>query len=136
MATDVKKTDHLFVPFNRFGHSLNDSKLNTKVYKSMKLLEHHNKKDNGVQPWEASDCYSDVIEYVPVVHGRWIHPKGYVVSNGFLCSECGHEESSRHVINPLPGGGCKADENGNFFYPPKTNYCPNCGADMREREDN
>lgn len=62
--------------------------------------------------------------------GEWVHPKGYVVSNGFLCSKCGHKESSHYPINPRPGGAYIADENGNFFYPPKLNYCPNCGAKM------
>ena len=71
-----------------------------------------------------------VVDAVPVVHGRWIHPKGYVVSNGFKCSVCGHEEASHYPINPRPGGMCIADENGNFFHPPKINYCPNCGAKM------
>lgn len=62
--------------------------------------------------------------------GKWVHPKGYVVSNGFLCSKCGHKEASYHPINPRHGGAYIADENGNFFYPPKLNYCPNCGAKM------
>ena len=62
--------------------------------------------------------------------GEWVHPKGYVVSNGFLCSKCGHKEPSYYPINPRPGGAYIADENGNFFYPPKLNYCPNCGAKM------
>lgn len=63
-------------------------------------------------------------------YGHWVHPKGYVVSNGFLCSKCGHEEASYYPINQRPGGAYIADENGNFFYPPKLNYCPNCGAKM------
>ena len=63
-------------------------------------------------------------------YGEWVHPKEYVVSNDFLCSKCGHREVSYYPINPRPGGGCIADENGNFFYPPKLNYCPNCGAKM------
>ena len=62
--------------------------------------------------------------------GEWVHPKGYVVSNGFLCSKCGHKEASYYPINPRLGGAYIADENGNFFYPPKLNYCPNCGAKM------
>ena len=62
--------------------------------------------------------------------GEWMHPKGYVVSNGFLCSKCGHEEASHYPINQRSGGVCIADENGNFFYPPKLNYCPNCGVKM------
>ena len=63
-------------------------------------------------------------------YGEWVHPKGYVVSNDFLCSKCGHKEASYYPINPRPGGAYIADENGNFFYPPKLNYCPNCGAKM------
>ena len=62
--------------------------------------------------------------------GEWVHPKWYVLSNGFLCSKCGHEEASYYPINPRSGGVCIADENGNFYYPPKLNYCPNCGAKM------
>ena len=62
--------------------------------------------------------------------GEWVHPKGYVMSNGFLCSKCGHEEASYYPINPRSGGAYIADENENFYYPPKLNYCPNCGANM------
>lgn len=62
--------------------------------------------------------------------GEWVHPKGYVVSNGFLCSKCGYEEASHYPINQRLGGVFIADENGNFFYPPKLNYCPNCGVKM------
>ena len=61
-------------------------------------------------------------------YGEWVHPKECVVSNDFLCSKCGHREVSYYPINPRPGGGCISDENGNFFYPPKLNYCPNCGV--------
>lgn len=69
-------------------------------------------------------------------YGEWVHPKEYVVSNDFLCSKCGHIEVSYYPINPRPGGGCIADENGNFYYPPKLNYCPNCGAKMDGGADN
>lgn len=70
------------------------------------------------------------IDAVPVVHGRWIHPEGYVVTNGFLCSECGNEEVSHRPIYPRPGGAFIADEHGNFFYPPDKKFCHNCGAKM------
>ena len=71
---------------------------------------------------------------VEVVHGRWVHPKGYVVSNGFLCSECAYGTTSYRPIRPCSNGVCLADEQGNFYYPPEYKYCPNCGADMRERK--
>lgn len=63
-------------------------------------------------------------------HGRWIHPKNYVVTNGFLCSECGLEETSYQPINPRGGGMCIADKNGNFYYPPKIKFRPACGCIM------
>lgn len=62
--------------------------------------------------------------------GEWVHPKEYVVLNGFLCSKCGRQEASHYPINPRPSGGCMSDENGNFYHPPKINYCPHCGAKM------
>ena len=79
-----------------------------------------------------ADDVMDIIDNCVTVQecGEWVHPKGYVVSNGFLCSKCGHEEASHYPINQRSGGVCIADENGNFFYPPKLNYCPNCGAKM------
>lgn len=30
--------------------------------------------------------------------GEWMHPKGYVVSNGFLCSKCGRWPESRKKV--------------------------------------
>ena len=67
MAYDVKKTDHLFVPFNRFGRGLRDSKGNTKIYKDLKTLKQHNKKEDDKPAWLASDYYVDYMEYVPVI---------------------------------------------------------------------
>ena len=52
------------------------------------------------------------VDAVEVVHGRWIHD----INNLYGCSECGERET---------------------MSPKKLkNYCPNCGADMRERKDN
>lgn len=75
-------------------------------------------------------------EVEPVKRGRWIHPEDYIVSNGFLCSECGYEEPSHRPINPRPGGSCIADNDGNFYYPPETERCPKCNAKMYVGTDN
>lgn len=76
---------------------------------------------------------SPTVEDVEVVRGRWIIEKRHTVSrNPYMddnyhahatCSECGF---------------CIHSENASFGYPKMntTNYCPNCGADMRERKDN
>lgn len=78
--------------------------------------------------WRDDD--GDIVEIARVRHGRWIHPKNYVVTNGFVCSECGHCETSYQPINPRGGSMCVADKNGNFYYPPEIKFCPNCGAKM------
>ena len=59
------------------------------------------------------DCFQ-TADVAPVVHGRWIHD-GRRIEGGIdwcHCSECG-----------------KSD---NFCA--RTNYCPNCGAKMDEKE--
>lgn len=91
----------------------------------------------GCKFYMENDCLYKLMADLMIANGvtvqecgEWVHPKEYVVSNGFLCSKCNHEETSHYPINPRLGGGYIADENGNFFYPPKLNYCPNCGAKM------
>ena len=53
------------------------------------------------------------VDAVPVRHGRWIpcRPLGDGTPEGYMCSVC-------HV------GGWE-----------KTNFCPECGADMRKDDD-
>ena len=49
---------------------------------------------------------AQTVDAVEVVHGRWTYTDGeYVIY--MICSECGWDSDF------------------------KTNYCPNCGADMR-----
>lgn len=59
--------------------------------------------------------YEDLKEHAPVRHGRWIfHEDDYW--DYVECSEC-HDEFTSFE------GDCAV-----------TNYCPSCGADMRERK--
>lgn len=59
------------------------------------------------------------MEAKPVVHGEWLDaPYVYFGAKRYVCSECKDSEfwEDRFVIV-------------------KENFCPNCGADMRERID-
>lgn len=94
MAYDVKKTDHMYVPFNRFGHALRDSRGNTKIYKDLRTLEQHNKKDDDKPAWIASDFYVDFMEYVPVVR----------------CEDCASGKGSTHKVCPLYKQGLMKDD--------------------------
>lgn len=64
---------------------------------------------------------AETIDAEPVRHGQWIgieydgEADGNPVYDVWECSECGHEH------------------NGDFDT--LTDYCPNCGADMRSRND-
>lgn len=66
------------------------------------------------------DCFQPAADVAPVVHGRWIDilnvdmvsKTGECLGNATVCSVCLY-------INQ------------DLF---KTNYCPNCGAKMDERE--
>ena len=67
------------------------------------------------------------IDAVSVVHGEWIEHKERTIvrDNNFIdffpteyeCSNCGLRRTTYAINSSLP------------------NYCPNCGADMRERSD-
>ena len=59
----------------------------------------------------------------PVMHGEWINKKTVFVTYGSAeCSACGERTSGSKVDT---GWGVE------FEYP---NFCPNCGADMREAD--
>ena len=79
--------------------------------------------DSGEQFWggvhsakEQNELLVQPMEIAEVVHGRWIMPKD---SYDIVCSAC--------------GGSC-------WYYDydqtiGESNYCPNCGADMRGNKD-
>lgn len=61
---------------------------------------------------------AEPVDAVPVVHGRWMEiPEAEM----FMCSECGEPGLSFDDV---------------YIYDLKpANFCPNCGADMREEGD-
>lgn len=72
---------------------------------------------NGTEIREALDTVPSVTPKRKT--GKWIDQKG----GGCCCSECG-----RYALDEVDG---------NFIHvAAKSNYCPNCGADMRQREEN
>ena len=110
MAFDIKKTDHLFVPFNRFGVALRDSKQNTRIYKNRETLDRYCNYRTSEQPYETRhNDYVEVVEYAPVVHARW--------DEDHKCTHCG-VDAVHHDI----------DGETVVYYP--TRCCPHCGERM------
>ena len=58
------------------------------------------------------------VDAVPVVHGRW-HLLDECSNEGVYCSVCHKKVYRKDYANQKV----------------KSNYCPNCGADMRERKE-
>lgn len=74
-------------------------------------------KDGGYEMTldEAKNCFDNIVDLQPTVeptkHGRWKHHQYGNTAGYYECDNCGK-------INSY-----------------KSNYCPNCGTDMREVED-
>lgn len=60
-----------------------------------------------------------ITEYVPVRHGRWIYNDGETIEDGGYCSEC-------KLDMPM------YREDWDKWEYCETNYCPHCGAKMKE----
>ena len=60
-------------------------------------------------------CFQPAADVAPVVHGRWIsrNPHGYEWV--FVCSNCDYVDG--------------------YPFNDRSNYCPNCGAKMDEKEN-
>ena len=74
--------------------------------------------------WSSEGCRvileAPTVDAKEVVYGRWVDKEDYYIETGVTCSICGERywfETSRIDFEPY-------------------NYCPNCGADMRERKNN
>lgn len=103
MAHRFEKGTHLYFPFKN-GLTVQDSQCKPRYYLTKESLQ-NNLSESG---------YSEVVEYAPVVHGKWEINKEF---GDYECSVCGRGD----VIAP-------------YFKRLKMHYCPNCGANM-ELED-
>ena len=81
---------------------------------------------------EIRNCIAEVVnaptvDAVPVVHGRWVDRYGGKYFNQvYDCSECKKSALFRNDMDLL--GNWKPVQY-------LSDYCPNCGADMRERSE-
>lgn len=101
MAFDIKPTDHLYVPFNRFNRCLNDSKHNARTFKSKEHMERYCRYDDGSTPVFddiAHRGYSYYVEYVPIVHAKAVR-----FEDEWMCCKCGKIQhvSSIRINSPL-----------------------------------
>lgn len=82
----------------------------------------HGCKDDSIQ--RACEAIDDAPEadVRPVVRGKWVRGnenRTSPIKDSYICSVCGEKTLSGFCGNPA-----------------KTNFCPNCGADMREVKTN
>lgn len=87
------------------------------AYKTLTEYYHHS---SGVQHTVLREALNRVptADVRPVVRGKWIRgneSRTGPTKDSYICSVCGEKTLSGFCGNPA-----------------KTNFCPNCGADMRE----
>lgn len=108
MASNISKGESLLVPF-RNGRSITDSQGKPRMYKTYQAFEKafpkHYLGTDGVE----------LVEYAPVVHGRWISTGIFSKKAGYGVQYYRHEECE---VAPCRLFECRHD------------YCPNCGAKM------
>lgn len=103
------------------------SAVEAKIEKNFRrLVANQNKADLAAALSYVGDLIIDAptVEAVEVVHGRWLYDSG---SGKYFCSAC-DEYALSFKKDTLYGG--------DLYEVCLTDYCPNCGADMRERKCN
>lgn len=104
MASRLLQGESLFIPF-RDGVSISDSQLKPRMYKTQEAF-----KKSFPEYYLGKDGV-ELIEYAPVVHGRW--------KNG-VCPVCGFDIRCLTGENDLE----------QWVWDEGFNYCPQCGAKM------
>lgn len=89
------------------------------------------RKDGKAIPWEGKDIFNALrklpaADVRPVVRGKWEKAEDFDEYGGgryveWTCSEC---------FRKVKGGWAVRDSH--IDEKPRENFCPNCGADMRE----
>jgi hypothetical protein len=91
-----------------------------------KMLYPDGTASNGYHAFVTSVEVKDAptVEAVEVVHGRWLKTKESLGWSEVDCVECSicHES-------------WLSDEDDSFDYLEHWHYCPNCGADMRDKNE-
>lgn len=108
MASYIKRGETLFIPFHA-GESVSDSQRRPRIYKSRQMFEsafpERSLRRDGVE----------LVEYAEVRRGEWIPVeirKSFGILKGVKCSRCGTDRFGADA-----------------------NYCPECGAKMRRKEN-
>lgn len=99
----IKNGDNVILKFRIFNGELCRDNGKAYIYPSMdRVLQYHH------------PDHEELVEYTPVVHGHWVDENGF-------------------TFMPLPKGHrwCHCDKCGHTIMGIPSNYCPNCGADMR-----
>lgn len=109
MAKKICKGDSVFIPF-RNGESISDSQLKPRMYMSRESFTNH------FPGHYLGTKDVELVEYSPVVHGRWMLESKAENSNG------GHTHYCDHCHDY-----CTTDADSLYF-------CPRCGAKMIEVE--
>lgn len=100
MARYIEQGKSIYIPF-KYGVSITDSQLHLRMYKTKEQYERH---FPGIREGV------ELLEYAPVVHGRWIWNEE---NECWICSNC-----EMSALNNYRGNSTDS------------NYCPNCGAKM------
>lgn len=85
---------------------------------AMKELMNDAPEQVGYSRQDAADCirYMDSADVAPVKHGQWEFLGPNRLIKGCMCGTCSVcKVRCKYIVN--------------------TDICPNCGADMREKED-
>ena len=115
MASFIKKGESIFIPF-RDGHSISDSQLKPRMYKTEKAFV------KSFPGYYLGTAGVELVEYAEVVHGWWEDEYGGAFVNPrYRCSVCKEKALYRHEQDCL-GGWHEVQA--------LTDYCPNCGAKM------